>query len=128
VYYIQIAAIHAAPYEKHGQTARIAGEEEARNTRARRKEIIEEIKRIRGSYGQKNAEIPRSILFIVVKKLFDKIEEWARHERVIDASKRVEITTKRLEVVVEKLGKQEEIIRGNAIYAQVASRRIIGIY
>jgi hypothetical protein len=75
MYYIQIVATHATPYEKYGQTARIAGEEEARNTRARREEIIEEIKRIRGSYGQKNAGTPRSILFIVIKKLFDKIEE-----------------------------------------------------
>jgi hypothetical protein len=70
-----MVATYAAPYEKHGQTARIAGEEEARNIRARREEIIEEIKRIRGSYGQKNAGTPRSILFIVVEKLFDKIEE-----------------------------------------------------
>jgi hypothetical protein len=43
--------------------------------RVRRKEIIKEIKRIKGSYGQKNAETLRSILFTVVKKLFDKIEE-----------------------------------------------------
>jgi hypothetical protein len=70
-----MAATHAAPYEKHGQTARIAGEEETRNTRARKKEIIEEIKRIKGSYGQKNAGTLRSILFIAVEKLFDKIEE-----------------------------------------------------
>jgi hypothetical protein len=42
---------YATPCEKHGQTARITGEEEARNIRARRKKIIEEIKRIRGSYG-----------------------------------------------------------------------------
>jgi uncharacterized coiled-coil DUF342 family protein len=70
-----MVAIHAAPCEKHGQTARIAGEEEARNIRARREEIIEEIKRIRGSYGQKNAGILKSILFTVVEKLFDKIEE-----------------------------------------------------
>jgi hypothetical protein len=70
-----MVATHATPCEKHGQTARIAGEEEARNIRARREEIIEEIKRMRGSYGQKNAGILRSILFIAVKKLFDKIEE-----------------------------------------------------
>jgi hypothetical protein len=70
-----MAATHAAPYEKHGQTARIAGEEETRNTRARKKEIIEEIKRIKGSYGQKNAGTLRSIPFIAVEKLFDKIEE-----------------------------------------------------
>jgi hypothetical protein len=100
-----MAAIHAAPYEKHGQTARIAGEEEARNIRARKEEIIEEIKRIRGSYGQKNAGTPRSILFTAIKKLFDKIEEWARYERVIDASERVEIAVKRLEAAAEKLEK-----------------------
>jgi hypothetical protein len=70
-----MAATHAAPCEKHGQTARIAGEEEARNIRARREEIIEEIKRIRGFYGQKNAGTLRSILSIVVEKLLDKVEE-----------------------------------------------------
>jgi hypothetical protein len=70
-----MAATHAAPCEKYGQTARIAGEEEARNTRARRKEIIEEIKRMRGSYGQKNAGILRFILFIAVENLFNKIKE-----------------------------------------------------
>jgi uncharacterized coiled-coil DUF342 family protein len=43
--------------------------------RARRKEIIEEIKRIRGFYGQKNAKTSRSVLFTAVEKLFDKVEE-----------------------------------------------------
>jgi uncharacterized coiled-coil DUF342 family protein len=123
-----MAAIYAAPCEKHGQIARIAGEKKARNIRARREEIIEEIKRMRDSYGQKNARTPRSILFTAVEKLFDKIEEWARYERVIDAFERVEAAVKRLKVATEKLGKQEEIIRGNATYAQVASRGIIGIY
>jgi hypothetical protein len=75
VYYIQIAAIYAAPCEKHGQTARIASEEETRSIRARRKKIIEKIKRIKGFYGQKNAGTLRSILFTAVKKLFDKVEE-----------------------------------------------------
>jgi uncharacterized Zn finger protein (UPF0148 family) len=117
-----MAATHAAPCEKHGQTVRIAGEKEARNIRARRKEIIEEIKRIRGSYGQKNAGTPRFIPFTAVEKLFDKIEEWARHERVTNASERVEAAAKRLEAAAEKLEKQEKIIRGNATYAQVASR------
>ena len=83
---------------------------------------------MRGFYGQKNAGTLKSILFIVIKKLFDKVEEWARYERVIDAFKRVEITIKRLKVAAEKLEKQEEIIRGNAIYAQVASKGIIEIY
>jgi hypothetical protein len=46
-----MTATYAAPREKHGQTARTASEEEARSIRARREEIIEEIKRIRGSYG-----------------------------------------------------------------------------
>jgi uncharacterized coiled-coil DUF342 family protein len=70
-----MAAIYAAPCEKHGQTARIASEEEARSIRARREEIIEEIKRMRGSYSQKNAGTLRSILFTAVEKLFDKVEE-----------------------------------------------------
>jgi hypothetical protein len=70
-----MAATYAAPCEKHGQTARIASEEEARSIRARREEIIEKINRIRGSYGQKNARTLRSILFTVVEKLFDKVEE-----------------------------------------------------
>jgi hypothetical protein len=43
--------------------------------RARREEIIEKIKRMRGSYGQKNAKTLRSVLFTAVKKLFDKVEE-----------------------------------------------------
>jgi hypothetical protein len=51
VHYIQMAVTHAAPYEKHGQTAWIASEEEARSTRARREKIIEDIKRMRGFYG-----------------------------------------------------------------------------
>jgi hypothetical protein len=46
--------------------------------RARREEIIEEIKRMRGSYGQKNAGTLRSVSFTVIKKLFDKVEEWTR--------------------------------------------------
>jgi uncharacterized coiled-coil DUF342 family protein len=70
-----MAATYAALYEKDGKTARIASEEEARSIRARKEEIIEEIKRIRGSYDQKNAGIPRSILFTAVEKLFDKVEE-----------------------------------------------------
>jgi uncharacterized coiled-coil DUF342 family protein len=70
-----MAAIYATPYEKHSQTARIASEKEAGSIRARRKEIIEEIKRIRGSYGQKNAGTLKSILFTIIKKLFDKVEE-----------------------------------------------------
>jgi hypothetical protein len=60
---------------------------------------------MRGFYGQKNVGTLRSILFIVVEKLFDKIEKWARYERVIDAFERVEVAAKRLEVAAEKLGK-----------------------
>jgi uncharacterized coiled-coil DUF342 family protein len=123
-----MAATYAAPREKHGQTVQVASEEQARSRRARREEIIEEIKRIRGSYGQKNAGTLRSILFTAVKKLFDKVEEWARHERVIDASERVEIAAKRIKEAAEKLGKQEEVSRGNAIYAQAANRGIIRTY
>jgi hypothetical protein len=43
--------------------------------RDRREEIIEKIKRMRGFYGQKNAKTPRSVSFIAVEKLFDKVEE-----------------------------------------------------
>jgi hypothetical protein len=43
--------------------------------RDRREEIIKKIKRIGGFYGQKNAGTLRSVLFTVVKKLFDKVEE-----------------------------------------------------
>ena len=123
-----MAATYAAPREKHGQTAQVASEEQARNIRARREEIIEEIKRMRGSYSQKNAGTPRSVPYTAVEKLFDKIEEWARHERVVDASERVEAAAKRIEEVTEKLGKQEEMIRGNATYAQAASRGVAGAH
>jgi uncharacterized coiled-coil DUF342 family protein len=70
-----MAAIYATPREKHGQTAQVASEEQARSMRARREEIIEEIKRVRGSYSQKNVGTPRSILFMIIEKLFDKIKE-----------------------------------------------------
>jgi hypothetical protein len=43
--------------------------------RARREEIIEKIKRMKGSYGQKNAGTLRSVSFTAVEKLFDKVEE-----------------------------------------------------
>jgi capsule polysaccharide export protein KpsE/RkpR len=85
--------------------------------RARREEIIKEIKRMRGSYGQKNAGTPKSILFTIIKKLFDKIKEWARHERVINAFKRVKTAAKRIKEATEKLRKQKEVIKGNIIYA-----------
>ena len=123
-----MAATYAAPREKHGQTVQVASEEQARNIRARREEIIEESKRMRGSYSQKNAGTPRSVPYTAVEKLFDKIEEWARHERVIDASERVKAAAKRIEEVTEKLGKQEEMIRGNATYAQAASRGVAGAH
>jgi hypothetical protein len=70
-----MAATYAAPRERHGQTAQVASERQARSMRARREEIIEEIKRMRGFYGQKNAGTPRSVPFTAVEKLFDKVEE-----------------------------------------------------
>ena len=123
-----MAAIYAAPRETRGQTAQVASEEQARSIRARREEIIEEIKRIRGSYSQKNAGTPRSVLYAVIEKLFDKVEEWARHERVIDVSERVETAAKRIEEAAEKLGKQKGVIRGSATYAQAASRGVAGTH
>jgi hypothetical protein len=96
VHCIETAATFTAPREKRGQTAQVASEEQARSVRAHREEIIEEIKRMRGSYGQMNAGTPRSVPFTAVEKLLDKVEEWARHERVIDAFERVEIAAKRI--------------------------------
>ena len=125
---MEMAATHAAPREKRGQTAHVASEEQARTMRARREEIIEEIKRMRGSYGQKNAGTPRSVPYAAIEKLFDKVEEWARHERVIDASERVETAARRIEEAAGKLEKQEGVIRGNATYAQVASSGIAGTH
>jgi hypothetical protein len=69
-----MAAIYTAPRVKHGQTAQVASEEQAWSMRARKKEIIKEIKRVRGSYGQKNAGTPKSVLFIIIKKLFNKVQ------------------------------------------------------
>jgi hypothetical protein len=82
---MEMAATYAAPREKRGQTAQAASEEQTRTMRARREEIIEEIKRMRGSYGQKNAETPRSVPYAAIEKLFDFVEECTRYERVIDA-------------------------------------------
>jgi capsule polysaccharide export protein KpsE/RkpR len=85
--------------------------------RARKEEIIKEIKRVRGSYGQKNAGTPKSILFTIIKKLFNKVKEWARHEHIINVFKRVKTAAKRIKEATEKLRKQERVIRGNVIYA-----------
>jgi hypothetical protein len=62
--------------------------------------MIEEIKRMRGSYSQKNTGTPRSVPYAAVEKLFDFVEEWARHERV-------ETAAKRIEEAAEKMEKQE---------------------
>jgi hypothetical protein len=116
-----MAATLAAPREVRGQTAHVASEEQARSIRARREEIIEEIKRMRGSYSQKNAGTPRSIPYTAVEKLFDKVEEWARHERV-------ETAAKRIEEAVGKMEKQEGTIRGSVTYAQAASKGAAGVH
>src|SRR2546423_1606245 len=119
-----MTATLAAPRETHGQTAHVASEKQARSIRARREEITEEIKRMRGFYSQKNAETPRFISYAAVKNLFDKIKKWARQERVIDASKRVETAAKGIEEAAEKLKKQKETIRENIMYMQTINEEV----
>jgi hypothetical protein len=114
-----VAAGSAASRETRDREVLQAGETGAPDTRG--KAIIEEIEKLRDSYGRKGKRDARSIPFSEAEKLFEKVAKWARDARVTDASRRMEEAAEKLERAAAKV---EGTARGrapmNASYAQVA--------
>jgi hypothetical protein len=63
-----MAASIVAPREIRGQISRVTGEEQAQRTRS--KEILEDIKKLKDSYGQDKSRDTRLILYGAAARLF----------------------------------------------------------
>jgi hypothetical protein len=63
-----VAAGIAAPREMRGQTPRVADKEQAQRTRG--KEILEDIKKLKNSYGQDKSRDSKAILYGIAARLF----------------------------------------------------------
>jgi hypothetical protein len=68
-----MAASTAAPLETRGQTPEVADKEQAQRTRS--KEILENIKKLKDSYGQDKSRDARLISYGAAARLFQKIED-----------------------------------------------------
>jgi chorismate synthase len=79
-----VAAGIAAPREMRGQTPRVADKEQAQRTRS--KEILEDIKKLKDSYGQDKSRDSKAIPYGIAARLFQKMEDWIRDACVNDAS------------------------------------------
>ena len=78
-----VAASIAAPRETRGQTPEVAGKEQAQHTRS--KEILEDIKKLKDSYGQDKSRDARLIPYGAAARLFQKIKDWIRDACVNNA-------------------------------------------
>ena len=68
-----VAASTAAPRETRGQTPGVADKEQAQRTRS--KEILEDIKKLKDSYGQDKSRDARPIPYGVAARLLQKVED-----------------------------------------------------
>ena len=71
-----VAASNAAPREMRGQNPEVAGKEQAQRTRSR--EILEDIKKLKDSYGQDESRDAKAIPYRIAARLFQKVEDWVR--------------------------------------------------
>jgi hypothetical protein len=79
-----VAATDAAPRVMRGQTPGVADKEQAQRTRS--KEILEDIKKLKDSYGQDKSRDVRPIPYGVAARLLQKVEDWVRDACVNDVS------------------------------------------
>jgi len=119
-----VAATDAAPRVMRGQTPGVAGKEQAQRTRS--KEILEDIKKLKDSYGQDKSRDARPIPYGIAARLFQKVEDWVRDARVNDALQRVESAAEVIEKVALKMDDRWKEINKNKSYAQAVSGHIAG--
>jgi hypothetical protein len=79
-----VAATDAAPRVIRGLTPGVVDKEQAQRTRS--KEILEDIKKLKDSYGQDKSRDVRPIPYGVAARLLQKVEDWVRDACVNDAS------------------------------------------
>jgi hypothetical protein len=118
------AASQTAPRETPGRSPFNAGEKQNETTRAQK--IIEEIKKIRDSYGQRSARDSQAIPFRRVATFLEEVEALAKGYRENDASERVEKAAERIEVAAAKLNNGMQNNARPIIYAQAVRRGGIG--
>jgi hypothetical protein len=68
-----VAAPSAAPRAMRGQNPEVAGKEQAQRTRSN--EILEDIKKLKDSYGQDKNRDAKAIPYGAVARLFQKMED-----------------------------------------------------
>jgi hypothetical protein len=78
-----VAAGSAVPREMRGQIPGVADKEQAQCTRS--KEILEDIKKLKDTYGQDKSRDSKAIPYGAVARLFQKMEDWIRVACVFDA-------------------------------------------
>jgi hypothetical protein len=118
-----VAAPSAAPRAMRGQNPEVAGKEQAQRTRS--KEILEDIKKLKDSYGQDKNRDAKAIPYGAAARLFQKMEDWVRDACVNDASQRVEKAAEAIEKVATKMENRWKEIN-NKSYAQVVAGRAAG--
>src|SRR3954451_19215053 len=118
-----VAAPSAVPRVMRGQNPEVAGKEQAQRTRS--KEILEDIKKLKDSYGQDKNRDAKAIPYGVAARLFQKMEDWVRDACVNDASQRVEKAAEAIEKVATKMEDRWKEMN-NKSYAQVVAGRATG--
>jgi hypothetical protein len=68
-----MAAGIVAPREMRGQTPGVADKEQAQRTRSN--EILEDIKKLKDSYGQDKSRDSKAISYGIAARLFQKMED-----------------------------------------------------
>jgi hypothetical protein len=68
-----VAASYVTRCEMRGQNPEVAGMEQAQRTRS--KEILEDIKKLKDSYGQEKNRDARAIPYAAAARLFQKVED-----------------------------------------------------
>jgi len=71
-----VTASSAGPRETLGQNASGADEEQTKRTQS--EDILNDIKKLEDSYGQKTGRVAKPIPFSEAEKLFRKVEELTR--------------------------------------------------
>jgi hypothetical protein len=118
-----MAAPSAAPRAMRGQNPEVAGKEQAQRTRSN--EILEDIKKLKDSYGQDKNRDAKAIPYGAAARLFQKMEDWVRDACVNDASQRVEKAAETIEKIAMKMEDRWKETN-NKSYAQVVAGRAAG--